>query len=83
MPDKPRLQSALKEPFGKVVRQLRKDRGISQEALSFESGMDRSYLSEIERGLFAPSLGAIEALADALGVRPSELVRLAEEASAK
>jgi transcriptional regulator with XRE-family HTH domain len=83
VPEKPRLQSALKEPFGTVVRKFRLERGLSQEALSFESGLDRSYLSEIERGLFAPSLAAIEALAGALGVRASELVKAAEEAAAQ
>lgn len=43
-----------------------------------ESGVDRSYLSEIERGLKCPTLDVVEALAHALGVLGSEMVRESE-----
>jgi transcriptional regulator with XRE-family HTH domain len=50
---------------------VRKDRGWSQETLSFESGLARSYLSGIERGLRNISLDNICRLAGTLGVKPS------------
>lgn len=51
---------------------------MSQEALALESGVDRSYLSEIERGLKCPTLDVVEALASSLGILGSELIREAE-----
>jgi transcriptional regulator with XRE-family HTH domain len=50
---------------------VRSDRGWSQERLSFESGLARSYLSGIERGLRNISLDNICRLAGTLGVQPS------------
>ena len=53
---------------------VRKDRGWSQETLSFESGLARSYLSGIERGLRNVSLENICRLAGTLGVQPAVLL---------
>ena len=64
--------------FGQVVRDLRRKKGLSQEALSFACGRHRTYVSLIERGVNSPSLKTIWLLAVALEVRPSDLVRAAE-----
>jgi transcriptional regulator with XRE-family HTH domain len=64
--------------LGAAVRELRARRGISQEALAEMSGMHRTYLGGIERGRRNPSLTNIRRVADALGVRTSELLQLAE-----
>jgi len=53
--------------FGKRVRQLRRQVGFSQEELAHRSGMDRTYISQIERGVCNPSLMAMLNVAHALG----------------
>ena len=60
--------------FGQVLHQLRKERGLSQEELGFESGYHRTYISQLERGKKSPSLQTIFQLAKALKVEPSEIV---------
>ena len=61
-------------PFGRTVRALRAQRGLSQEALAAEAGFDRTYISLVERGLRNISLVNICRLARALGVRPASLL---------
>ena len=56
--------------FGKKLRELRKTKGWSQEYLALESGLDRSYVSEVERGLRNISVVNIHRLAEALSVSP-------------
>jgi transcriptional regulator with XRE-family HTH domain len=72
-------RSRLQEGFGTVLRTLRQEVGISQEELAHRADLHRTYVSQLERGLKSPSLGAIEALASALGRRPFELVQAAED----
>jgi transcriptional regulator with XRE-family HTH domain len=64
--------------YGRALRQLRSERRLSQEALAHLADLDRTYVSGIERGERNPSLENVLRLADALGVRVSELARLAE-----
>jgi transcriptional regulator with XRE-family HTH domain len=66
--------------FGRALRAVRLERGLSQETLAFEAGYDRSYVSLLEHGHYSPSLIAIFRLARALRVRPSALLVLTEEA---
>jgi transcriptional regulator with XRE-family HTH domain len=61
--------------FGKRLRQLRKKRGLSQEALSHKAELDRSYVGGVERGEYNISLRNICILANALDVPPPELLR--------
>jgi transcriptional regulator with XRE-family HTH domain len=60
--------------FGKALRRLRKDRKLSQEELADLSGLDRSYISILERNLKLPSLNTILALASGLGIKASEFM---------
>ncbi len=64
----------VKVLFGRRVRQLRKARGISQEAFALTIKIDRSYFGSIERGLRNVSLENICIIADGLGVPPAELL---------
>lgn len=57
-------------------------RASQQEALADRSGLHVTYISLLERGRNSPTLDAIGSIAAALGVRPSELVKAAEEAGA-
>lgn len=68
----------LEKAFGAVLREVRKERGLSQEDLGFESGYHRTYVSLLERGLKCPSLQTIFELARALGIHPSELLARVE-----
>lgn len=54
--------------FGQRVRELRKSRGWSQEDLAAQCGLDRTYISGIERGVRNPTLGIIWILAKNLDV---------------
>ncbi|NUV91605.1 helix-turn-helix transcriptional regulator [Streptomyces sp. KAI 90] len=69
----------LRSSFGLAVRAVRAELGWSQERLSVESGLDRTYVSGLERGQRNPALQTLVRLADALGVPLHELVKRAEE----
>jgi len=69
---------AVARAFGEAVREAREKLGISQEDLGFESGLDRTYISGIERGVRNPTLKTIHRLCRALGARPSSLLRTTE-----
>ena len=60
--------------FGKAVREARGQRGISQEELAHRAGIDRSYMSSIERGEQNVGLISMQRVAWALDVSLSELV---------
>ena len=64
----------LENAFGKVLRELRTERGLSQESLALEASVQRNYVSLLERGKYAASLRVLFQLADALAVSPAEIV---------
>jgi len=68
----------LERLFGRILQELRTERGLSQEELGFESNYHRTYISQLERGQKNPSLKAIFRLAEALGIRPSEMIQRIE-----
>lgn len=61
--------------FGQRLAELRKMKGWSQEKLSLESGVARSYLGGVERGQRNIALLNICRLAQTLNVEPSELLK--------
>jgi transcriptional regulator with XRE-family HTH domain len=60
--------------LGRNVRAARKDLGWSQEDLAFETDIDRTYISGIERGIRNPSLDMLVRLAKTLKTTPSGLL---------
>ena len=66
------------DAFSYVLRKLRKAKGLSQEELAYQSGLDRTYISLLERGLRQPSLSSILQLSNPLGVSSSEMVAQVE-----
>lgn len=64
----------IKKKFGNKVRELRKQKGISQEELGFKSGLHRTYISDIERGSRNVSLINLEKIAKALSVKINSLL---------
>jgi transcriptional regulator with XRE-family HTH domain len=67
-----------KRAFARVLITLRDERGITQEALAFDSGYHPKYISLLERGKYNPSLTTILEIANALGTSGAELVRRVE-----
>lgn len=70
------LEEKLLKDFGKHIRRLRQNLGISQEELSFRSGLHRNYISDSERGQRNLSLKALNSLAKGLGVEIQNLLDL-------
>jgi len=69
----------IEEAFGLTLQDLRKACKLSQEALGFESGYHRTYISQLERGRESPSLKTIFQLATALKTTPSDVVARVEQ----
>lgn len=63
----------IQERFGQRMRALRVAKGLSQEEFAANCGLDRTYISGVERGRRNISLKNIEVVAQSLGVRISEL----------
>ena len=69
----------LEHAFGQTIRRLRYEAGLSQEALAHRSGLDRSYLSELENGHKSASIRTLFSLARALEISASELIGAVEK----
>lgn len=61
--------------LGRNVRKHRKLKGMTQEQLALETEMERSYVSDLERGTRNPSVRALGRLAQALSIEPDELLK--------
>ena len=64
--------------FGKVIRQMRKEKDISQEKLAFECGLDRTFISLIERGKRQPTLRTIQKISTYFAIKPSVIIEKTE-----
>jgi transcriptional regulator with XRE-family HTH domain len=64
--------------LGRAIRDRRDELGVSQERLGLESGVHRNYIGGIERAERQPSVTTLARLAQALGVKPSDLLGRAE-----
>lgn len=73
--------SELRVQFGRRLRELRIERGMTQEDLAKITGFSTAFISQMERGINAPSFESLEVLAKALDVVVSELFE-AEDAGA-
>ncbi len=65
----------LRETFATNLRRLRNAKGLSQDDLAYEAEISRSYLSQLEKGVFYASLKIIGRLAKAMKVEPSEFLK--------
>jgi len=66
-----------------VLREFRKNVGISQEKLALEANLDRTFISLLERGLRQPSIKTLFAISNVLGIHPYEIVQAIETAIIK
>jgi len=64
----------IQKKFGDKLRELRKQKGLSQEDLALKSGLHRTYISDIERGSRNLSLKNIDKIAKALGLTAKSLL---------
>jgi transcriptional regulator with XRE-family HTH domain len=60
--------------FGQVLREQRLSRDLSQEQLAEAADVDRTFVSQMERGIRQPTITTLMKLATALGIQPSTLV---------
>jgi transcriptional regulator with XRE-family HTH domain len=67
------------EAFGRATRQIRLERGLSQEKVALQSGIDRAYYGHVERASKSPTLTTVWKVAAALEVPPSQLLQRAEQ----
>ena len=73
------MAKSLEEKIGFVLYDLRIQKELSQEELANRSEVDRSYISEIERGLKTPSVAIVFRLCAALNIKPWEFIKMVEE----
>lgn len=62
------------------LRRLRADRGLSQEDLADRADIDRTYISSLERSVYAAGIDVVDRLAKALGVTVVDLLSPPEDA---
>lgn len=64
---------------GRVISRVREQKGLSQEVVSGLADIGRTHLSAIERGERKPTMETFFRIADALQIKPSELVKKIED----
>lgn len=62
--------------IGKVIRTLRREKGLSQFAVASRSGINLSYYCKLEGGQANPSIRVIFAVTHTLGVSPAQFIEL-------
>jgi len=69
---------SIPQVFGRGLKELRTLKGLTQDDIALECGIDRSFISLIESGKKQPTITTIVSIAAALEVKPSELVKAME-----
>lgn len=80
MKTKSRLKKRILKNLGQRVKMFRNAKGVSQEALAFQIGVDRTYIGAIEQGLRSPSIYCLFVLANALDTTISEILDITLDA---
>ena len=65
--------------FGRALRELRQQKEMSQEALAEAAGLDRSFVSLVERGIQSPNIVVLIKIAEVLKVSAASLIARTEE----
>ena len=65
----------IREVFARNLRTLRQAKGLSQEELAHQAGLDRTYISALERNVYNASIDVVDRLAGVLGVDATELLK--------
>lgn len=72
----------IEEEFGVVLRKYRSKTGLSQEGLALKCGLDRTYISLLERGKRKPTINTVFAIAKIINVKPSQMIKEIEDGKA-
>ena len=72
-------RTGVEKAFGEVMRTIREGLGMSQMTLHVKTGLDRTFISDLERGVQCPSLRTIYRVAAGLNVPPGNLVKRTAE----
>jgi len=64
--------------FGKVLREFREAKGMSQEQLAEAAGLDRSFISLVERGIQSPNIVVLLKIAEVLEVPAADMIAKTE-----
>lgn len=72
--DRPDVVQRGRRAFGSRVRDLRRERGLTQDELAKRAGFERKSINRIENGAFSPTLDRVFLLAASLGVTAAELL---------
>jgi len=73
------MKKSLATIFGEVLKELRKEAGISQEQLAYECELDRSFISMLERGLRMPTIETLFKISKAFKKAPFEIIKFVEQ----
>lgn len=65
----------IREIFARNLRVIRRSRGLSQEELAYRAGLDRTYISALERCLYNASIDVVDRLARELGTEAADLLK--------
>lgn len=68
------MSKSLVEPVAQCIKRLRHERGISQEDLAELAGLDRTYISGVERAVRNISLNSLSSIIKALGLTSREFL---------
>ncbi|MCC5636869.1 helix-turn-helix domain-containing protein [Nostoc sp. CHAB 5844] len=71
--------SQLDQILGRELQRHRINKGWSQEYLAEVTGLHRTYISQLERGLKSPSVRVLSHITKALGMKMSEFLQSVEE----
>ena len=69
----------IREVFAQNLRKHRRAAGLSQEELAHRAGIDRTYVSLLERRVYSVTIDVLEKLADSLGVEPQVLLKRSQK----
>lgn len=73
----------IEQAFGLVIKEMRQAKGLSQAKLAELGNFNRTFISDLERGVYQPTLFSIFRLAEALEVAPHTIIQRVEELSKK
>ncbi len=65
----------IREAFALNLKRLRRARGLSQEELAHRAEIDRTYVSALERSVYAAGIDVVDRIAKVLGVEASEMLK--------
>ena len=62
------IKKEFTKKLAKHIKKVRKEKGITQEDLAFESGLNSAYIGHLERGVYSPTLYVVWKISKALGI---------------